>query len=72
MKTPMVTISPSDEASLRTKNRIRENGPEFWILAGPKPVTCFGGWCQAVFCGSIRKSWSGWFPLSEIEMDNEQ
>ena len=53
-------ISPTNKASQRTKNRIRENGPEFnvdweketeWLLHSRKTI------------------WMGWLPRNEFHVE---
>lgn len=64
-----VTVSPANGASLRTRNRIREHGPVFQVVAGPRtpifsPHT--GPWLM-VKSANITDTWEGWLPLSEID-----
>jgi len=61
----IATIHATATATARTRNRIRERGPVFKVLAGPRTVQCFPpGTCSAVFLAS--GTWTGWLPLSEI------
>lgn len=60
----MVTFCPRKNASLRTKNRLKEHGP-FKIEKFSDNVACFKG--RAVL---LRASdgWFGWLPDDEIIM----
>ena len=64
-----ITISPTKEASKRTKNRIRENGPDFQVMRkNTQHVFAIG--CVA---GSLLRSengWLGWLPRSEFIIKN--
>lgn len=70
----MVTVISKAGASQRTKNRIRENGPHFYVrdqcvgflfpFAGRKIVLLESAW-------KVGDAWLGWLPLDEIEMFEE-
>lgn len=60
-----IVIRVLPNASTRTKNRLRENGPDFRILAH-RPCTALGG-RDAVLVESLETDWSGWLPLDEVD-----
>jgi hypothetical protein len=57
-------LTASPRASSRTKNRLRERGPEFEIRRVDVPQCFAGRRCAFVLapCG-----WSGWLPLDELQ-----
>lgn len=57
-------ITPKENASQRTKNRLREHSG-FVLLDGPKSVACFQ-WKEAILV-EAEDGWSGWLPTNEIE-----
>lgn len=60
-------LSPSDEATQRTKNRIREHGPDFKVER-VEGAACFDGE-ESVLVRS-EDGWFGWFPLNEVKFVN--
>lgn len=61
----VIIISSNSNASSRTKNRIRENGPEFEFMASdPNPV-CLGE--PGILVSSVATDWEGWLPVSEVD-----
>lgn len=57
-------LTPTGKASQRTKNRIREHGPEFNVRTVKQEILCdMSGWCVLV---DTPDGWLGWLPLSEI------
>lgn len=73
-----VNLKPQRGAANRTKNRIRENGPEFVVLTDPQPVRFDRGnrlWIQfeSIACNCNdgmggKEPWVGWLPIDEIEI----
>jgi hypothetical protein len=63
----LAKLSPSDEASQRTKNRIREHGPDFKVerIEG---AACFNGEEAALV--RSEDGWFGWLPLDEVKFVN--
>jgi hypothetical protein len=61
-----VKIKPTANASQRTKNRIRENGPEFKELRkNTQHVFAIG--CVAGSLFQSENGWLGWLPRKEFE-----
>ena len=61
-----VTITPTAEASRRTKNRIREHGPEFEMEARiSNSVFGLSGSCRGFRAGD---GWIGWLPENEFDI----
>ncbi len=61
-------VLPTDKASMRTRNRLIEAGPEFNI-GREMPVVYFGGeGVNARLLHSIRNDWVGWVPADEIRL----
>lgn len=60
----MVVITASPDASQRTKNRIREHGPEFKVRQIKKSVLAM----DTQPCVSVESpdGWFGWLPLAEV------
>ena len=57
-------LTPSSDASQRTKNRIREHGPEFNVRRVSREMLCdMSGWCVLV---DTPDGWLGWLPMGEI------
>ena len=67
----IVRLTPAKRASLRTRNRIREHGPSFVVIGGPR-VPIFsprtGEWLL-LRAANPEDDWSGWLPLSEIKAE---
>lgn len=62
-----VTITATETASRRTKNRIAENGPVFKVVQeGAFPVSMNGRESHNVRSDSTK--WFGWFLASDVEM----
>jgi len=57
-----ITAKPS--ASLRTKNRIREHGPEFTIIRIQQSVGSMGH--RPCVLIESTDEWFGWLPLDEV------
>ena len=56
-------LIPNENAGQRTKNRIREHGPEFEIIRQER-VLCLDNQ-EALLVKS--DDWLGWIPLNEVE-----
>lgn len=68
MKNHNITITPNENASKRTKNRIKENGSEFFLFKEADFHHSFN--TSAIFVWSKKTNWTGWFPLNEISVDD--
>jgi hypothetical protein len=55
-----ITIN-GQTASKRTRNRVKEHGPEFFMIPNPNRV-------NQVLLKSINNKWFGWLPLDEIKI----
>ena len=62
-----VKITANSNASLRTKNRIRDNGPVFMLEKIVMNVLNFEN--ETLFLKSKTTNWCGWIPLSELEIE---
>lgn len=62
-------VTATSDASRRTKNRIRENGPSFH-LGREMPVVISGefGRVQAMLLHSTKNNWVGWVPVDEVNI----
>tara|TARA_R110000822_G_scaffold110654_6_gene240956 strand:- start:6432 stop:6620 length:189 start_codon:yes stop_codon:yes gene_type:complete len=59
-----IRIKAKTKSSQRTKNRIKERGPDFDLIKKERPI-CFDG----RECFMLKsKSWQGWIPSDEIEI----
>jgi hypothetical protein len=68
MKPKKILISPTEKASQRTKNRIRENGPVFEVVDSRSEVQkAFnsGGWLLR----SEGGHWFGWLQRNEFHVE---
>jgi hypothetical protein len=69
-----VRITALSNASLRTKNRIRENGEDGFIFRQETNVIALDN-RRGVLLESLTSSgkrgdaWMGWLPLDEVEME---
>ena len=61
-------LKPSREAGQRTKNRLKENGPNFSLIDRSDVVIAFGG-LPGILVESNKNEWLGWFPINEIIVD---
>ena len=59
-------ISPKRNASGRTKNRLREHGPQFSILTEAKACRFDNG--QELWVLVENDTWTGWLPENEINI----
>ena len=78
-----VLLRPAQGATNRTKNRIRENGPVFIVSTSIKQMAfnfnkgaqvciLFESEAERASDGKGGKeTWSGWLPLEEIKVENE-
>lgn len=72
----LILVEPTTSASRRTKNRIREHGPFFFMLDSAKSVQSLSGesgiLVQCHGSDSIipnqESDWFGWLPESEINI----
>ena len=62
-----VKLTPRNNASLRTKNRIKSNGPAFILEKTVMNVLTFEH--EAFFLKSETTNWCGWLTLNEVEME---
>ena len=63
-----VTLKANDKSSRRTRNRIREHGPNF--KATKSSGDCQGGaWAIGTLCWLVRSEdgWLGWLPRAEFD-----
>lgn len=61
-----VIVKANKKASVRTKNRLRENGPIFIIITGPIKSNLLKNDIESILIRSDKKDYMGWFPISEI------
>ena len=59
-------IKPTKAASKRTKERIKQHGPEFTILDA-RIVICLNNELGYLL-SSDKTDWMGWLPSNEIDM----
>ena len=59
-------IKPNQNAKQRTKNRLREHGPQFQVLREMN-AQCLGG--RPAINVTSKDGWIGWLPLEEIELE---
>ena len=71
----MIQLEPGDSvmvkingqtASKRTRNRVKENGPEFIVQKIGSAHLQLGGVTPAILFASATTKWVGWLPKSEI------
>lgn len=62
--TVVVSINPQ-AASKRTRNRVKEGGPDFTFVKRGTDNTFR---CDSVLLRSPNTGWFGWLPLEEIKM----
>ena len=60
-----MTLKANNAATKRTKERIKQFGPEFFLIRIDQPV-CMGG-VDSLLVESIHSNWKGWLPKSEVE-----
>jgi len=74
-----VKLRHTQGAENRTKNRIRENGPDFVVISELRTVRFGSGmWIRfesvarhASSGNGNKEAWHGWLPAEEIEVINE-
>jgi hypothetical protein len=52
-------------ASLRTRNRINDNGPDFEFIENPNRP-------GSILLKSLKTNWLGWLPENEIIISKQQ
>lgn len=63
-----VNVRAKDNASKRTKERIKAHGPTFTVLNTSSNCAALQ-FAEGILVKSITTSWFGWLPVSEIEDD---
>ena len=63
-----ISIRANLKATRRTKNRIQEKGPSFFVRNLPKKVAFDRGASFWVLLESEEVEWMGWLPLAEMEI----
>ena len=66
-KIAKMQIKAGTNASLRTKNRIKEHGPTFVTEDGPKSCSALNG-VEAVLLKSTSTGWVGWISVHEFDL----
>jgi len=63
-----VMLHPTRKAHQRTKNRIRENGKQgFIVIAAQEEPLCLSR-RPAFLLESVDTGWRGWLPCEEVEV----
>tara|TARA_Y100000310_G_scaffold52843_2_gene48508 strand:- start:2340 stop:2531 length:192 start_codon:yes stop_codon:yes gene_type:complete len=57
-----IKIKPTAKASKRTKERIKQHGPTFWLES--KAIDAF----RSEWLLKSKTGWFGWLPLNEFEI----
>ena len=72
-KDDKLIIALNKKASSRTKGRVREHGPKFVFFKETKSFLGAGilSSRECILVGSTSTGWSGWLPVSEIEISKE-
>ena len=65
-KLVFINVEAKPNASQRTKNRVRENGPVFRLGRADKP-TCLNG--QIALWLNAPNGWNGWLPIEEVKFN---
>jgi len=66
-------IIAKESASKRTKERIKQHGPDF-VICDKRTLAIFDGRECVLLRGpkpEYRKSWLGWIPIDELEKCDE-
>lgn len=58
-------FTPNENATRRTKDRIRQHGPDFSLLDDKQHLPIMGG--PALCLRSERTGWLGWLRTDELE-----
>jgi len=64
-----IMISPTNEASQRTKNRIREKGPVFKVESTDGGFQVGEQWLLRVDASEAELGWFGWLPRNEFHVE---
>lgn len=64
MKT--INIAAKNNAHMRTKNRIRDNGPLFTFIKELDNLDFFEG--KGILVQSVKTEWFGWLPIEQLEI----
>ena len=67
----VVTVFAKSCATKRTRDRLREHGPEFHVQqASGKPEFCSALGCEAWLLSptNVEDVWIGWLPAHEVEV----
>ena len=64
-----IMISPTNKASQRTKNRIREKGPVFKVESTDGGFQVDEQWLLRVASTKTKFGWYGWLPRNEFHVE---
>lgn len=62
-----INLIAKSNANLRTKNRIRDNGPTFILIKEIDSFALFEG--KAILVDSLKTKWLGWLPIEQLEIE---
>ena len=61
-----INLKANNKAKLRTKNRVRDNGPTFFLEKELTDILNFEG--KVLLVRSEKTDWFGWLPSDELEI----
>lgn len=63
----VINLIAKSNAHMRTKNRVRDNGPVFNFVKELDSVDFFEG--KAILVESVKTNWFGWLPIEQLEIE---
>ncbi len=65
----VISLKAKNNAHMRTKNRVKDNGPDFVLMKELDNLTFFEG--KGILVRSLKTEWFGWLPIEQLEIENQ-
>ena len=63
----VINLKTKSNAHMRTKNRVRDNGPDFVLIKQLDSLGFFEG--KGILVRSLKTEWFGWLPIEQLEIE---
>lgn len=63
----VINLKAKGNAHMRTKNRVRDNGPDFVLIKELDSLGFFEG--KGILVRSLKTEWFGWLPIEQLEIE---
>lgn len=65
----VINLKAKNNAHMRTKNRVRDNGPVFVLMKELDNLNFFEG--KGILVRSLKTEWFGWLPIEQLEIEDQ-